>query len=84
MWDSNTSRFKQSFVIPGIGHVDFMDNALTDPFWTSMINGDGKLKRNGNDVYLVNTAIWMRFIANIDSVQNPDTAPFCDMDGPAD
>lgn len=57
-WNKIDSEYKESYVLPAIGHVDFTDNAIIDPFWTMMLNGDQKLKQNGNDVYLVNTAIW--------------------------
>lgn len=53
--------------MPGVAHVDFTDSPVIDPFWSFMLNGDNKLKRNGNDVYLVNTAIWMRFVSKMDA-----------------
>ena len=83
-WNKIDTEHKESYVIPGVGHVDFTDNAIIDPLWTMMLNGDQKLKTNGNDVCLVNTAIWLRYLTQLDEKLEPEIGAYCDEGGAAD
>ena len=40
VWTEAKCEYNESYIMPGIGHVDFTDTALIDPFWTCMLNGD--------------------------------------------
>ena len=45
----NTNPIKENLLLPEIGHWDYTDSALTDPFYVAMLNQDGKVKSNGSD-----------------------------------
>merc|ERR1740139_597881 len=50
----------------------------------SFDDGDQKLKTNGNDVCLVNTAIWLRYLTQLDEKLEPEIGAYCDEGGMAD
>lgn len=49
----------------GIEHYDQTDMALKDPFICSILNKRNKLHQ-GNDTYLINSALWLRFLYKLD------------------
>ena len=66
---------KESHVLPKVRHLEQTDLALTDPVFTAVSEGKCCAHCNGNDVYLVNSALWLRFLARID--RNNGEPAFC-------
>ena len=77
VYESNNSEMKECVTLPAVGHLDMTDISLLDPFYAAYarektLKSLKKAKMNPCDSYLVSSALWLRFLTQLDAKLEPE------------